>query len=180
MGALAYSEKYTVTDYERWEGDWELVNGTPYAMAPSPMVTHQSVVTKIARHLDEQMDECNSCFVLSETDWTVSEETVVRPDCMVVCNIEGEKVLKTPNIIFEVISKGNSKRDEVLKFDLYQSEGVKYYCIVYPEYKKAKLFKLKDGRLIKEGDYSSESYTFDGLECEVKFDFSKIWRKPIL
>ena len=43
MGALDYTEHYTLDDYRLWEGDWELIDGSAYAMSPSPMVTHQSV-----------------------------------------------------------------------------------------------------------------------------------------
>lgn len=29
-------ERYTYNDFRLWEGNWELVNGYPYAMSPSP------------------------------------------------------------------------------------------------------------------------------------------------
>ena len=32
-----YVETYTYEDYKRWEGDWELIDGVPLAMAPSPI-----------------------------------------------------------------------------------------------------------------------------------------------
>ena len=32
--------RYTVKDYERWDGDWELIEGVPYALA-SPSFRHQ-------------------------------------------------------------------------------------------------------------------------------------------
>ena len=87
-----------------------------------------------------------------------------------------KKLTKAPCIVFEVISK--SRKDEVLKFDLYESEGVEYYILVYPEDKKAKLYKLIDFKYRKIGDFSNESYLF-GLNnsCEINFDFSFIWRK---
>ena len=34
-------ERYTYQDYLLWKGDWELVNGYPYAMAPSAIRTQQ-------------------------------------------------------------------------------------------------------------------------------------------
>lgn len=36
MIAEKYLPRYTVEDYNRWEGDWELIEGIPYASAPSP------------------------------------------------------------------------------------------------------------------------------------------------
>ena len=34
---------YTYADYAQWEGRWELMDGVPFAMAPSPSFQHQSV-----------------------------------------------------------------------------------------------------------------------------------------
>jgi len=177
MGALAYVEKYTSKDYEQWEGDWELIYGDPYAMSPSPMVTHQGIILKIARQLDEQLDNCPICIALLETDWSVSEDTVVRPDVMVVCNQEGERVYKTPEIIFEVVSDSSAKRDEILKFELYKDEGVKYYSIIYPKMKKGKLYKLVDGKYQKIGDFINETAELEIEGCNISLDFKKIWGK---
>ncbi|MEE9302936.1 MAG: hypothetical protein V3U84_04035 [Thiotrichaceae bacterium] len=41
--SLAYSEKYTIQDYSLWDGDWELVHGEAYAMAPSLLYIHQHI-----------------------------------------------------------------------------------------------------------------------------------------
>ncbi|MFP4428850.1 MAG: hypothetical protein ACLFPB_05965 [Desulfovermiculus sp.] len=54
-------EKYTTTDYEQWHGDWELIQGRPVAMTPSPGFLHQRVRLQIARRLDEQLEECPQC-----------------------------------------------------------------------------------------------------------------------
>jgi hypothetical protein len=32
---------YTYEDYCRWEGQWELIDGIPYAMSPMPRPQHQ-------------------------------------------------------------------------------------------------------------------------------------------
>ena len=177
MSNLAYNEKYTVDDYNIWEGDWELIYGDAYAMAPSPMYSHQFVSLKIARQLDESLDECPKCHAIFEMDWQISYESVVRPDSMVICYEPDEKLTKKPEIIFEVISKSTVKRDEILKFDLYQSEGVKYYVLVYPEEKYAKVYQLVDFVYRKMGDFSDESFIFDFDLCKIDFDFSFIWRR---
>ncbi len=46
--ALKYIPNYTLTDYRRWEGDWELWDGIPVSMSPSPFGTHQWAATQIA------------------------------------------------------------------------------------------------------------------------------------
>ncbi len=172
----SYKEEYTVDDYENWSGDWELVDGRPMAMTPSPGPLHQIVSLKIARHLDEQLDDCPQCHVLMETDLYLSGATVVRPDVMVLCAEIGHRVVCAPDIVFEVVSKDSLKRDEILKAHLYAEEGVLYYGIVYPEQKKVKLYKLMDGAYRKMGDFFQETWCFDGLDCKLEINCSKIWK----
>jgi len=45
MGALDYREYYTKADYAQWAGDWELIDGVAYAMAPSPLVIVVSIIS---------------------------------------------------------------------------------------------------------------------------------------
>jgi len=177
MGNLAYEEKYTVQDHRQWEGDWELIGGDAYAMAPSPMYGHQYVSGRIFRQLDERLDMCSTCHATIEMDVELSDDTVVRPDGMVFCYEPEDRLVQAPDIIFEVISRSTAKRDEILKFDLYQREGVRYYILVYPDHKKAKLYELIDHRYEKIGDFSEEHYIFETRECRIDFDFGFIWRR---
>jgi len=62
MPNLAYEEYYTVIDYNQWEGNWELIAGMPYAMAPSPMFDHQYATGKIFSLLEQQLNDCPECF----------------------------------------------------------------------------------------------------------------------
>lgn len=175
--SLAFSEKYTVNDYQHWQGDWELIAGTAYAMSPSPAYEHQYINGKIFRQLDEQLDDCPQCHAVIEMDVTLAEDTVVRPDSMVICYEPDKKLTKAPTIVFEVISPSTARRDELLKFDLYQSEAVKYYVLVYPDAKKAKLYELIDFSYRKIGDFTDEQYLFTLEDCNINFDFRFIWHK---
>ena len=168
---------HTVSDYRRWEGDWELIEGIPYAMAPSPTARHQRLSVKITRQLDELLERCQQCQVLFETDWIVADDTVVRPDVMVICGeIEGDWPTRTPALIFEIVSPATAIRDEKLKFELYQREGVRHYILVYPEYKVAKVYQLQSGRFVKRADLVRETLDFElAGDCLVEFDFSRIW-----
>ncbi len=176
MLAQIYMDHYTVEDYQQWKGDWELIYGSPYAMSPSPMFTHQNINIKIVRQLSEHLDGCPNCQPAFEIDWEISSDTIVRPDSLVICYEPDEKITKKPELIFEIASDSTIKRDETLKFELYQHEGVKYYVIVYPKKNIAKLYKIKEGRYIKVNDFSDELYTFELDGCRIDFDFSKIWR----
>lgn len=176
MGAIEY---YTYDDYVQWKGDWELIYGYPVAMSPSPIITHQMVANLIAFELTEAFEECEECFVLSEQDWKISDETVVRPDVVVICNEPNDAyITKTPKIVVEVVSKSSAKRDETTKFDLYEAEKVPYYIIVYPHDLKAKVYKLEDKNYSKVGDFSDEvAYLDEPQECKSKIDFERVFRR---
>ena len=57
-------DHYTVADYAKWEGDWELIQGRSQPMTPSPGISHQLVGGNIFRQFHEQLEECPQCFVL--------------------------------------------------------------------------------------------------------------------
>jgi len=173
--STAYSEHYSIRDYEAWKGDWELIYGEPYAMTPSPGVSHQRLERKLLLQLDAGLSQCGKCEALSEIDWCVSDDTVVRPDIVIACDISGERLSKTPALIIEIISPSTARRDELLKFDLYQREGVKWYVLVYSRENKAKVYRFSEGQYMKEADFSSETFTFDIGHCSVPLEFARIW-----
>ena len=173
---LAYSEHYTVRDYQKWDGDWELIGGEPYAMSPSPGISHQRLEKRVLIQFDNNLNACSTnCEVLSEVDWLVSDDTVVRPDILIACSVSGEKLTQTPEVIVEIISPSTARRDELLKFELYQKEGVKFYILIYPDPKKAKVYRLIEGQYIKEADFSQEIFEFEIQACQLSLDFDQIW-----
>jgi len=178
--ALAYLEYYTFDDYRLWHGDWELIVGMPYAMTPSPGVTHQAVsvniVSQIKAEVDNNNKHCNACYVLMETDWQISNDTIVRPDIMLVCKELDERVLVTPDLIVEVVSVSSTRRDELIKFDLYQREGVLVYILVYPQERRAKIYSNTNNGFKKMADYSSQKIDLLVAQCPITIDFSSIWR----
>lgn len=148
------------------------------AMSPSPVIRHQAVAAKILNELINSIGECERCLVLSEEDWKISEDTVVRPDVVLVCDETNENyITKAPETVVEIISKKTARRDEVTKFDIYEKEKVEYYIIVYPDDLKAKLFKLENGNYSKVGDFSQESYEFQNASCKAVIDFNKVFKQ---
>jgi len=180
MGALKeeYYPSYTYDDYKIWEGEWELIYGIPYAMAPAPMIKHQAISNKIAWQLQDVVKECKICQALLPIDWKVDDSTIVQPDNLVIFH-EPEyetHIIKAPKMIFEILSKSTAQKDLHLKYDLYEQEGVRYYIIVNPEDNVAKVYTLNDqGTYMIIADAHNESVDFDLEQCQFTFDFSKIW-----
>jgi len=179
MGVLKLEDvHYTYDDYKHWEGDWELIDGIAVSMAPALMRKHQSLATKVIRQLDEQLDNCKICEALGEVDYKVCDDTVVRPDVVLVCNEQNDTYLtKVPEIVVEIISKSTAPRDEKYKFELYEKELVKYYIIVYPDGLVAKVYKNENAKFIKQGDFTTEKYNFENTTCKVELDFEKVFRR---
>jgi Uma2 family endonuclease len=172
-----YLPNYTYEDYINWEGNWELIYGVPYAMAPAPMIKHQSISNKIAWQLQDNLKECEICQALLPIDWKIDDSTIVQPDNLVICHTPQNEayIKKAPKVIFEVLSKSTATVDKNLKYELYEQEGVDYYIIVDPSESIAKVYELKEGRYIKLCDAHEESVDFDLNDCAFTFDFSKIW-----
>ena len=170
-------EHYTYQDYCQWEGQWELIGGAPLAMTPSPVIGHQGIAANIVYQLMNSIGDCENSLVLSGEDWKISEDTVVRPDVVLICNEPNDKyITKAPEIVVEVVSPSTAKRDEVFKFELYERERVLYYVIAYPDDLKAKLYKLENNQFSKQGDFSKEVYRFEDTSCNAAIDFDAVFK----
>ena len=164
--------QYTYDDYRSWEGDWELIAGYPFAMAPSFYGKHQKVMMRLGALFHERLEECE-CEIYPELDWIVNEKTVVRPDLAVYCEDVEEYPKTTPKIVVEIVSKSTAEKDEEIKFGLYEAKGVEYYVLAYPEFGKVRIFKLEGGKYKKvyEGDGK-----FDFELCGMDVDFSRVFQ----
>lgn len=126
-----YIPRYTYEDYLLWEGKWELINGIPYAMTPSPILNHQIVSSNIHEQSLQLLKKCELCNAILPVDWKIDELTVVQPDNMVVCGeLSGAYLTKAPTLIFGILSPATSFKDRNIKYELYQKQKVKYYVIV--------------------------------------------------
>jgi len=168
---MTHPPKYTYEDYKRFEGDWELIDGYLYAMAPSPFGVHQKIMGNLIYLFKEELDDCE-CDIYPELDYIVSEDTVLRPDLAVYCEEFEEYPKTTPKIVIEIISPSSAQRDEKIKFDIYEREKVDYYVLVYPDFKKVKIYKNEKGfDKVYEGD---GKFKFE--LCDIEIDFKKAFK----
>jgi len=146
-------EKYSYEDYRLWEGDWELIDGIPQAMAPSPVGKHQFIMSRIIYELNKKLEElnCHKCFVLGEIDYIISDDTVLKPDVALVCGKLPTYIKEAPIAIFEIISPSTKLRDEITKKEIYKKAGVKNYFLVYPDEKKV----IKNDKKIEKIEFNT-------------------------
>ena len=167
--AEKYPVRYTVQDYLKWQGDWELIEGIPYAMA-SPRPINQIILGKLSQLMGNALEDCLKCRIAVELDWYVSFDTVIRPDLMVLCGEIPERVESPPQMVVEIVSPSSRQMDEGLKFELCEMHGVKYFVLVYPDEKMVKVFELVDGKYREKLD---RVFKLDG--CEVSVDFLELF-----
>lgn len=176
MIPVEWLPQYTYQDYKSWEGDWELIEGIPYSLLPSPKRKHQATsrnfVLLATDALKEASVPCN-CEVFYELDWIVNDTTVVRPDAMIVCGkFEDDFLRFPPTVVVEVTSRRTQMADRNVKFKLYESEGVPYYIIADPDRETTDIFQLKEGR------YQQMASAVFALQngCVLQLDVTMLWR----
>jgi Uma2 family endonuclease len=154
-----YLPNYSVEDYNRWEGDWELIQGIPYSLLPSPVRKHQElsreILCQISNSINGQKNDFRSCYVVYTLDWIVNNNTVVRPDISVNCDNTGDFITKAPALIVEILAPSTEVKDKYLKFELYEEQGVKNYIIADPNLKTYQVYELINGHYQEKKDLSS-------------------------
>jgi Uma2 family endonuclease len=163
---------YTVEDYERWEGRWEIINGIAISMPPMPNPKHQNIAGKIFRIFDEAIENkgCTEYKVYQPIDYKISDDTIVNPDLLIVCKtIIGQYLDFSPSLVVEILSPSTALKDQNTKYDLYQNAGVKYYIILDPNQNSFEIYQLNS-----QGKYElveTANFDFDG--CEINVDLKK-------
>jgi Uma2 family endonuclease len=166
--------RYTYDDYVNWKEDWELIGGLPFSLLPSPVIRHGKVQAKanFQAQLSLQNNKGCNCLVLSEIDWKINQETVVRPDMMIVCGEPKTDFLEFPPALNkEVFSPASRQKDRNIKIDLNQEQGVRYYLMADYERHTLEAYELTDNK------YREVTKTSFLLEpgCEVSFDVAGLW-----
>lgn len=153
--AEEYRPHYTVEDYQLWEGDWELWDGTAVAMTPSPFGRHAQSMVNIGTELNVAIRTagCNA-IVMAEIDWIISDRTILRPDVTIVCGEPPERHVESPPaLVVEILSASTRQRDLTFKKQIYQEQSVPWYLIIDPEQKT-----LQALRLDADGEYQSVAH----------------------
>ncbi len=169
---------YTYEDYQSWEGDWELIEGIPYAMAPAPVKRHQMLAGYIFSEIIPSTDKCPYCDVLLDEDWKLDSNTVLKPDVALVCYDDNPNFIsKTPEVVFEILSPSTARRDEGIKFERYEEQGVKYYILVYPDELLAKVYQHNGDKFKKVAECDTENFDFEDISCPFSFSFKKVFKR---
>lgn len=135
--AYRIERHFTYDDYRGWDDDqrWELIHGEAFLMTPAPTTRHQRIVSELAFQLNSFFRGKRCQVFESPTDVVLSDEDVVQPDVLVVCDparIKSTHIQGAPTLVVEVLSPSSETRDRRLKLPLYAGAGVQEFWIVTP------------------------------------------------
>ncbi len=167
---------YSYEDYLLWEGEWEVIDGIPYATTPMPAPRHQRISSKLSKVFENALQE-NSCHcdVYQPIDLKINENTIVHPDLLVVGKPITQQYLDfPPQLVVEILSPSTRQKDLLTKFELYQQFGIQYYLIVDPDIDLVTIYQRNDDGKYEErsGDEINFNLT-DG--CTIRPNLSIIW-----
>ncbi len=101
--------------------------------------------------------------------------TVLQPDLSVICDLvklDDQGCLGAPDMIVEILSTGNSKKEMNLKYEIYQEAGVKEYWIMQPEYDAVVVYLNEHEKFIGKAPISAPDklhpFTFPDLEIDLQ------------
>ncbi len=130
---------------------FELLGGEE-VVCPSPSIAHQRVSGNTVRVIDRfnEAQHLGDLFT-APTDVRLTAYDVVVPDLCFVLNerraIIGAKAIEgAPDLVVEIISPSNKRHDQVRKFALYATSGVREYWLIDIEARRLTIYTLRDGQ----------------------------------
>jgi len=186
--SIDLNKRYTLADYLTWIDDVrrELIDGIVSLMAGASY-EHADISWNIASSLKTLVNnKGGDCKVycapvdvcLPENGETADDKiyTVVQPDIFVVCDLAklyNNRCYGAPDMIVEIISPSNRKKDMYWKYSIYEKVGVREYWIANPKTKSVIVHVLQDNGEYDDGtEYISGEkapvHIFDGLLVDVE------------
>ena len=178
--------RYTYADYLKWEGlhRYQLINGEAFMMA-SPSVAHQSIVRELLVQFSIWL-RGKPCQVFAAPldvrlfpEEDNSDNTVVQPDLLVVCDnkkLGKGSVNGAPDLVIEIVSPSNTHSQLFHKFQYYLEAKVREYWVVDPEEKKILVHIYENGRYIS-AIYKENSRIPATILPGLEIDLDDLWAR---
>ena len=179
----------TIADWDAMpHGDgnrYEIIEGELF-VSTSPGLTHQNVSDNLVVLLRNFLKLNAIGVAVSTPGLVLSEYSGVIPDIVYFGNesrqrvISGERLMSAPDLVIEILSKGtaNTRRDRVVKRQLYAKHGVPEYWIIDFQRRAIEVYRL-EGTLLQpaatfEYDDNLSTPVLPGFSCAVSEIFKPI------
>lgn len=162
---------YSYANYLTWLFDErvELIKGQVFKMSPAPSPYHQQISVRISSELfvflkNKPCKVYTAPFDVRFPKGSTADKdiyTVLQPDICVICSsakLDDRGCIGAPDIVIEILSPGNNKKELLNKYSIYEEFGVKEYWVISPgertflkytldeneKYQPSKLFTLSE------------------------------------
>jgi Uma2 family endonuclease len=176
---------YDYADYLVWrfKERVELIRGKLFRMTPAPNTQHQRVSGALSRVLLNYFHRETCKVFIAPFDVRLpigrkkgEDTTVVQPDLCVICDpakLDERGGKGAPDLIVEILSPGNSKKEMREKFQVYEEAGVREYWLVHPDDRVVFIYILNEkgvftGLAPATEDEPMRSHIFPELEVDLK------------
>lgn len=147
LDQLDRNKEYTYADYLTWQFEQrvELIRGYIREMS-APNRRHQRISGNLSFAFGKYLNGKQCQLYVAPFDVRLPRinkktneaiTTVIQPDLCVICDLsklDDAGCLGAPDLVVEILSKGNSKKEMREKFAAYEESGVREYWVVQPEY----------------------------------------------
>lgn len=145
VNEVDFAGYYSYADYLRFtfEERLEIIKGQVFRMSPAPSRLHQRILTNVFGPIYNTLKGKHCQVYTAPFDVRLAKKTqdnkevftVVQPDIVVICDqekLDKQGCIGAPDIVVEILSPGNNKKELINKYEVYEESGVKEYWIVSP------------------------------------------------
>ena len=180
---------YTYADYLKWKFQErvELIRGKIFKMSPAPSREHQKISRQLSLFIFPFFDkkQCQAYSAPFDVRLPVPKGkkpwTVVQPDLCVICEpgkLDELGCAGAPDLVIEILSPGNSRKEMREKFEVYEEAGVREYWIVDPERETVIVYVLNEqGKYIGLPPRTSEQLISPAIFPELQIDLGEVFRE---
>jgi Uma2 family endonuclease len=159
---------YSYADYLGWNIPEmvEIIKGRVFKMNAAPKRIHQKISGKLFLKFGNFLEDKKCEVYDAPFDVRLSKNydgndtifTVVQPDICVICDpnkLDEAGCLGAPDLIVEILSPGNSKKELQNKYEVYEESGVLEYWVISPEAETLLVYTLINGKYQASKLYTS-------------------------
>ncbi len=195
ISQLDLNKTYSYADYLTWQFEQyvELIKGKIWKMSPAPRTSHQRISWNFTGLFFNYLQKKACKAFAAPFDVRLYDKkryekankhifTVVQPDLCVICDnskIDDFGCLGAPDLIVEILSPGNSKKEMRVKYELYEESGVREYWVADPERQTVQVFTLNENdkfetKKIFVSDDVMHSFIFEDLQIDLNQVFQNL------
>lgn len=191
LSQLDLNGKYNYADYLTWKFEQavELIKGHIMPMA-APSRKHQSISWQLTlivgtTFMNQKCRAFAAPFDVRLFDKSKSVKanqdvySVVQPDICIICDVDkldDKGCQGAPDLVIEILSAGNSKKEMKIKKQLYEENLIREYWIIDPEHETVHQFVLGENQLYNPPIiYVSEDMVYADIFKELQVPLEKVF-----